>query len=336
MKKMKNLSGRCLGPVLFAMVLVLQPSSLLRAADKMIGTEGAAFMKIPTGSPRAQALGNNGVSLLEGGEAMGINPAGIASAQMREISFSHLSWIQEYSGQYMSYVHPIGQSVVGINLAYYGITGFDVRDSDGKPQYGADVKVRHGYASLAFAKGFFMEKFQIGAAAKQVLEDNYTTEYKNLVFDLGAILRLGRKFSLGWAGQNFSGKNKQVVKVNRLGGAFAFNPFITVAVEQKSYSDRGAVLGGGVELSLPEEVLQVGRMSLRAGYTPADSYGKNMTDKTIDSLGLSDVSGWSFGVAFTARRRWATASASLIPWRLTAPWARRASWRSGSSSKSRV
>ena len=279
-----------------AAAAVLALTAAVRAADTKIGTEGAAFMKIPTGSPRAQAMGNTGVSLVDGGEAMNINPAGIASAQMREFSFSYLSWIQEYSGQYISYVHPIGQSVIGVNLAYYDISGFDVRDSEGKPQYGADVKVRNGYASLTLAKGFFLEKFLVGVSAKEVLEDNYESEQKNLVFDMGAVLRLGRKLSLGWAGQNFSGKKHQVVKVQRLGGAYAFNPFLTLALEQKTYSDRKGKLGGGVEITLPEELLQVGRVAFRAGYTPADNYGKNMTDKTLDSLGLNDVSGWSFGV----------------------------------------
>lgn len=266
------------------------------AADNKVGTEGAAFMKIPTGSPRAQALGNSGVSLMEGGEAMGINPAGIASAQMRELSFSHLGWIQEYSGQYMSYVHPIGQSVVAVNYAYYGIKNFDVRDTEGKPQYSTDVRVRNSYATFSIAKGFFLEKLLVGASAKEVMEDNYTREYKNLVFDFGAILRLGRKLSLGWSAANSSGKKKQVVKVNRLGGAFAFNPFVTLLLEQKTYSDRKAKLAGGLELSLPEELLQVGRVSLRAGYAPADNYGKNMTDKTLDSLGMNESAGLSFGV----------------------------------------
>ena len=283
-------------PLLAAAALLLAPLPRALAADANVGMDGAAFMKIPTGSPRVQALGNNGVSLVEGGEAMNVNPAGIASAQMREASFSYLSWIQDYSGQYMSYVHPIGQSVIGVNLAYYGIKDFDVRDAEGKPQYGADVKVRNGYASLSIAKGFFLEKFLVGVSAKEVLEDNYTTEYKNLVFDIGAVLRLGRKLSLGWAAQNMSGKKHQVVKVNRLGGAFAFNPFVTLALEQKTYSDRKGRLGGGVELNLPEELLQVGRVALRAGYSPSDSLGKNMTDKTLDSFGLNDVSGWSFGV----------------------------------------
>ena len=287
---------RTMKKILFSAAAALLLSGAARAADTTVGTEGAAFMKIPTGSPRVQALGNCGVSLVEGGEALGINPAGIASAQMREVSFSYLSWIQDYAGQYMSYVHPIGQSVVGVNLAYYGVKNFDVRDADGKPQYGADVKVRNGYVTLGIAKGFFLEKFLVGASVKEVVEDNYSTEYKNMVFDLRAILHIGRKLSLGWAGQNFSGKLHQVVKVQRLGAAFAFNPFITLALEQKTYSDRQGRLGGGVELSLPEELLQVGRVALRAGYTPGDDLGRNTDDKTLDSLGMTGTSGWAFGV----------------------------------------
>ena len=281
---------------ILALAVALPLCAPAAAADSKIGTEGAAFMKIPTGSPRAQALGNTGVSILEGGEALSINPAGIASSQMREFSFSYLSWLQDYSGQYMAYVHPIGQSVVGVNLAYYGIKNFDVRDAEGVPQYGADVRVRDGYASLGLAKSFFMERLLLGVSAKEVMEDNYTKKYQNLVFDLGAILKLGRKFSVGWAGQNFSGKAHEVVKVQRLGAAYVFNPFLTMTLEQKTYSDRQGKTGFGVELSLPEELLQVGRVALRVGYTAGDNMGKNIDDKTLNSLGLNDVSGVAFGV----------------------------------------
>ena len=287
---------RTIKKLVLALAVALPLSAPAAAADSKIGTEGAAFMKIPTGSPRAQALGNTGVSILEGGEALSINPAGIASSQMREFSFSYLSWLQDYSGQYMAYVHPIGQSVVGVNLAYYGIKNFDVRDAEGVPQYGADVRVRDGYASLGLAKSFFMERLLLGVSAKEVMEDNYTKKYQNLVFDLGAILKLGRKFSVGWAGQNFSGKAHEVVKVQRLGAAYVFNPFLTMTLEQKTYSDRQGKTGFGVELSLPEELLQVGRVALRVGYTAGDNMGKNIDDKTLNSLGLNDVSGVAFGV----------------------------------------
>lgn len=280
----------------FAFTLCPLSSALLYAADNNSGTVSAAFMKIPASSPRVQALGNCGVSLVEGAEAMGINPAGIASSQMREFSFSHLSWFQDYSGQYLGYVHPIGQSVIGVSMSYYGINGFDARNAEGVPQFGADVKVRNSYAALTLAKSFFMEKFLLGVSAKEVMEDNYTQKYQNLVFDIGAVLKLGRKLSFGWANQNSSAKAKQVVQVQRLGVAYSFNPFLTVMLEKKSYSDNDAKTGGGVEFNLPEEVLQVGRISLRAGYTEAGSVGKNMDDKTLDALGLQNTVGWSFGI----------------------------------------
>jgi hypothetical protein len=266
------------------------------AGDTNVGTYGATFMKIPTGSARAQALGNCGVALIDGGESMGINPAGIASAQMNELSFSNLSWIQDYSGQYLSYVHPIGQSVVGVNVAYYSINNFDARDVLGSQQYGADIKVRNGYASLVLAKSFFLEKLQLGADVKEVEEDNSVNTYKNLVFDAGAVLRLGNKLSLGWAGQNYSAKSHQVVGVQRLGLAYTFNPFLTMVLEQKTYSDTGSAVGGGVEISLPEEILQVGRVSVRLGYTPSDNQGRNESDKMLSSLGMNETYGWAFGI----------------------------------------
>ena len=290
-----------MGLALLASTFYHLPSTPLFAASDNAGTEGAVFLKIPTGSPRVQALGNCGVSLAEGAEAMGINPAGIASAQMREASFSYLSWFQDYSGQYLGYVHPIGQSVVGLDVAYYGIKNFDVRNQEGVPLYGADVKVNNGYAALTLAKSFFLEKLLLGISAKEVMEDNapgtdYAKKYQNLVFDAGAVVKLGRKLSLGWAGQNFSGRAKEVVKVQRLGLAYSFNSFFTVALEQKSYSDSGAELGGGVEFNLPEEVLQVGRVSFRTGYTAGDSHGRNIDDKTLDTLGMNNTAGWAFGI----------------------------------------
>jgi len=286
-------------PLALFLILYSSTLSLVRASDSKAGTSGAVFMKIPTGSPRAQALGNCGVSIVEGSEAMTITPAGVASSQMREAAFAYMNWFQDYSGQYIAYVHPVGQSVVGVNLASYGIKGFDVRDAEGIPLYSENVKVNHKYATLTLAKSFFLERLLLGVSAKGVWEDNYTAKYRNTVFDGGIILKVGRKLSLGWSGANFSSKGDAVVKINRLGAAYSFNPFLTTLLESKSYSDRHASIGGGVEVSLPEEVLQVGRVSFRTGYVQfsgADSYGKNYTDKTLDTLGLSEAYGWTFGV----------------------------------------
>ena len=47
---------------------------------------------------------------------------------------------------------------------------------------------------------------------------------------------------------------------------------------------------------MPEELLQVGKVSLRAGYSPSDDLGKNRDDKTLDTLGMQEMAGWSFGL----------------------------------------
>lgn len=299
MKNFKGLNARV--PALLAAAALCFPAPL-SAAGESAGTYGAVFLKIPTGSPRAQALGNSGAALVEGSEAININPAGIATSQLREFSFSYLSWLSGYGGQYMAYIHPIGQSVLGFNVAYYGMEGFDVRDSAGIPQHSADVKVRNAYATLALAKSFFLERFSLGASVKSVLEDNYSRTYRNQVFDLGASLRLGRRLSLGWSGQNYSGSEKEVVQIQRLGAVLAPNPFFTFVLESKRYSDSGgSSLGGGVEFSLPEEVLQVGKVSFRAGYTDTSDFGKSY-DESLDRFGLAEASGWSFGIGvYTAQ-----------------------------------
>jgi len=286
-------------PLLLTQFSAVRP---LNASDEKAGTSGGVFMKIPTGSPRAQALGNCGVSLVEGSEAMTINPAGMASSQMREVGFAYMSWFQDYSGQYVAYVHPVGQSVIGVNFATYGIQDFDARDEQGIPQYGEDIRVIHRYATLTVAKSFLLERLLLGASVKGVWENNYSAKYYNMVLDAGVILKPFRKLSLGMSGANHNSKEGQVVRIGRLGGALSLNPFITLVGEFKEYSDRNKGLGGGLEFNLTEEMLQVGRVSLRTGYVQGllgigsiDDYGKNYDDKTLDTLGLTRTGGWTFG-----------------------------------------
>lgn len=278
---------------IFAVLLLAAPS--LNAKENDIGTEAGVFMKIPMGAARAQALGNTGVSITEGTEALFVNPAGIASSQMRELSLAHLSWFQDYSANHVAYVHPFQTNkwVFGLNASYASVDDFDNRDSDGVPMYD-DIVVRHGYVSLALAREFFLERLLIGGSAKGILEDNYYKEYRKFVFDAGAILKIGRRLSVGFSSSNISG-GKEVVQLQRLGAAFRFSSYLTANVESKAYSDRDAVLAGGVEVTLPEELLQVGKVSLRVGYSPSDDLGKNRDDSTLETLGMQEMSGWSFG-----------------------------------------
>ncbi|MBU2530199.1 MAG: hypothetical protein KKD35_04080 [Elusimicrobia bacterium] len=262
-------------------------------ANSKVGTSGAVFLKIPASSARAQALGDCG-AMIEGAESMPLNPSGIASSQMREVSVSRLSWFEDYTGQYIGYVHPVGRAVMGFGFGHYGIENFDSRNIGGVPLYSEDIKVKNSFLSFTLAKAFLLERFLLGVSIKKVSEDNYSKKYDNTVFDAGAMLKIGRKIILGWSGQNF-GDQKKVVQIQRLGLSWSPNPFMTILAESKAYTDTKSKTGVGFEFNLPEELLQVGKVSLRIGYTPMDDHGENMDGGILDRMGLTDKHGVSFG-----------------------------------------
>ncbi len=278
--------------ILFAVMLPLL-FNWAYCADSKAGTSGAVFLKIPASSARAQALGDCG-AIIEGAESMPLNPSGIASSQMREFSVSRLSWFEDYTGQYIGYVHPVGRAVMGFGFGYYGVDNFDVRQLDGKSLSADSIKASNSFLSFTLAKAFLLERFLLGVSIKKVIEDNYSAKYDNTVFDAGAMLKLGRKIIIGWSGQNF-GDQKKVVQIQRLGLSWSLNPFITILAESKSYTDSKSKTGVGFEFNLPEEVLQVGRVSFRIGYTPMDDHGENMDGGVLDKMGLTDKHGVSFG-----------------------------------------
>jgi len=278
-----------------SLILMAVMSLSLKAADNT-GTSGFTFLKLPTGSARFQALGNNGVSLLEGAEAMSINPSGIAFAQMKEVGFSMVNWLEDYDGKYISYVEPHGTNVIGVNLGYYSTDGFDVRDKDGVPINAESVKFKNMFGSLTLAKSFFMERFALGLSGKYVSEDRYLTKENKFVIDWGAILKLSRKISFGFSQQNITGDNKKIVGVMRYGASLALSNYITVTADNRKYTDTKAKTGFGIELTLPEELLQYGKFVFRAGYNNNGNFGKNYDDSTLEKLGLSQSSNWSFGI----------------------------------------
>jgi len=277
----------------FLILLVFVAS--LSAKDNF-GTSGFTFLKLPSGSARLSGLGGNGVSLIDGVDSFSINPAGVAFSQMREISFSMVGWFEDYNGKYISYVEPHGTNVWGLSLGYYSADNFDVRDADGITINSDNVKFKNMVGSLVFAKSFFMERFALGFSGKYVYEDRYLTKEGKFVWDGGAILKLSRRIYLGFSKQNISGDEKKVVQITRYGGSLILSRYFLVTVDQKKYSDSERKTGFGCEFSLPEELLQYGKFVLRFGYNDTGSYGKNYDDSTLDKLGLSQTSGWSFGI----------------------------------------
>ena len=265
-------------------------------SDSTSSTSGFTFLKLPFGSSRMQGLGGNGVSLLEGSDAVNINPAGIGFSQMNEFSFSYINWIEDYTGKYVSYIKPYGMFVLGVSGAYFSTEGFEARDENGVTINSDEIKFKNMLASIAVAKSFFMEKFSIGVSLKWLGEDRYFKKENGAVYDVGGVIKLSRWFRIGASKQNISSDNTKIVDAVRYGASIIFSDYLLVTADSVKFTDSKAKTGFGAEMTIPEQVLQYGRFTVRFGYRQSPDYGKNYDDSTLKKLGLDDVSGWSFGI----------------------------------------
>ncbi|WP_428041533.1 hypothetical protein [Candidatus Avelusimicrobium fimicolum] len=257
------------------------------------GTSASAFLKIDAGSPRAQALGNAYVSIADGPEALFWNPAGAASATTRELQFAYLDYLQGYKARTLAYLQPIGKTIIGVTLNYMDMDGFDFRGDRGELQPEVGVPVQNFVGGLSIARGFFNQKLQIGGTAKYISEKLDTDRYDNVGFDVGAKLRLVNWLGLGGALVNI-GDKEEMPRGLRL-GADLNTRYFTVSGEYMKYRDDKARYGVGLEVHIPEDMLQVARFDLRVGYYTRTNTGTNEKDSWVGDLGLAETSKVSFG-----------------------------------------
>lgn len=262
------------------------------AINDWAGTSASQFLKIDAGSPRAQALGNAYVSIADGPEALFWNPAGAASATSRELQLSYLDYLQGYKARTLGYLQPIGKTIIGVTLNYMDMSGFDYRDTEGRPQYSGSHPVQNFVGSLSLARGFFNQKLQIGGTAKYINEKLDSNRYTNVGFDVGAKLRLVNWLGLGGAIVNIGDKD-DMPRGLRL-GADLNTRYFTISGEYMDYRDDDARYGVGLEVHIPEDLLSVARFDLRVGYYTRDNTGIS-TSKGLQSLGLDETSKVSFG-----------------------------------------
>lgn len=257
------------------------------------GTSASAFLKIGAGSPRAQALGNAFVSIADGPEALFWNPAGAASATTRELQFSYLDYLQGYKARTLAYLQPIGKTIIGVTLNYMDMDDFDYRDSEGRPQPQIGKPVQNFVGSVSIARGFFNQGLQIGGTARYINEKLDTNRYNNIGFDVGAKLRPWKWLGIGGALVNLGDKD-EMPRGWRV-GADLNTRYWTISGEYMKYRDSDARIGVGLEVHIPEDILQVAQLDLRVGYYDRDFTGYSESEN-LKSLGLDSTSKVSFGV----------------------------------------
>lgn len=256
------------------------------------GTSASAFLKIGAGSPRAQALGNSWVSLADGAEALFWNPAGAASATTHDVAFAYMDYLQGYKARTLAYLQPMGKTLIGVTLNYMDMKNFDYRDESGREQPRIGKPVQNFVGSLSLARGFFNQGLQLGATAKYINEKLDTYRYTNVGFDIGAKVRPWKWLGLGGAIVNLGDKD-EMPRGLRLGADIG-TKYWTLTGEYMKYVDDDVRYGVGLEVHIPEDLLQVARFDLRVGYYDRENTGYSDSEN-LKSLGLDATSKISFG-----------------------------------------
>ncbi|MGB2579817.1 hypothetical protein AAIR98_001736 [Elusimicrobium simillimum] len=273
-------------------ILAMCSTALFAKDSKWAGTSASAFLKIPAGSPRAQALGNAYASLAEGADAIYWNPAGLSTATTKEVHVSYLQWIGDYKARTLAFVQPMGKTIIAFSGNYMDIDGFEWKDEQGIPtSEGVNGDVRNFVGTVSIARGFFDNILQLGGTFKYVNENNVGEHYNNIAFDVGAKLDFNR-VGLGFAAVNLGDSDE--VPTGLRGGAHFKTKYYTIVGEVIKYTDYKLQYGVGLEIHIPEDLLQVARFDLRAGYYSRDKAGIN-EDSWTESLGLDKTNQVSFG-----------------------------------------
>lgn len=292
---MKNYKNIKVLTIIAALLIIFAPRAF-SAPYQWAGTSASAFLKLGTGAPEGQALGNAYTALSHGASALFWNPAGAATNTTREVQFSFMQWYKGVGDYAIGYIQPMGKTMLGVSVRYLRLGDIDNRDEIGIPlNYAGDI-MQNLVAGVSLARTFF-GVLDLGGTAKYINENNAGTRHINTAFDAGAKLRLfGNRVVLGFMGQNM-GDQDEVPFALRGGGAIN-TKYFTVAGEAVRYTDDELRYGIGVAIHIPEEVVQVATFDLRVGYYNRETTGFAESGSVADRIGLTTTSKITLGFGF--------------------------------------
>ncbi len=188
--------------LLMALLVVGLASAYAGNADR-IGTAGAMELRMPYGS-RGTALGGSIIANASGVEAMYWNPAGLASMEGSEASFTHLPYIADIKLNYVgaaTYIDGFGTIGVGAKVVSIGDmeeTTEIFPDGTGRTFNPTLSVINLSYARVLTANVSF------GLTAMFINEDIFEVSASGMAFDAGFMYDPGwHGVRLGLAIKNF-------------------------------------------------------------------------------------------------------------------------------------
>ena len=170
--------------MILIIILSLVICSNLMASGNKIGTAGAVELTIPMGA-RNVALSGSDVAGVKGTEAMYWNPAGVASVQNTEATFSYLKYFADMKISYFTVAANVGQlGVVGLNLQAMNIGEIDVTTIEVPEGTGEVLKPNFLTLGATYARSF-TDRINFGMNVKLVSEKISDMTASAIAFDFG-------------------------------------------------------------------------------------------------------------------------------------------------------
>ncbi|OQA90308.1 MAG: hypothetical protein BWY26_01444 [Elusimicrobia bacterium ADurb.Bin231] len=152
------------------------------------GTSGSQFLNVPIFA-RSAALGEAYTGCADEAGIMEYNPGGIGNIYVKEVWFSHLSYIENSSLQSFSLVLPYRKFVVGLNCRYHGS---QEKEFDANGIETGDFKISDLSVMPAFAYRVTPE-LSCGVGIKGISQKLHDESGSSVAADMGVFYRFARQ-----------------------------------------------------------------------------------------------------------------------------------------------
>jgi hypothetical protein len=161
-------------------------------AQSKSGTTFGSFLLIEP-SARISGMGNAGVSLFGGLQAMYFNPAALGTAEQYEVQFTHSSWLADIAFDYAAVAIPVGEVGTFSAMATVLNSGqIDVR-TVAQP---LGTGERYNVSDIAIGVGFgrqFTHRFSAGLQLNYVEERIWNSSATAFTMNIGTLYRLSEE-----------------------------------------------------------------------------------------------------------------------------------------------
>ena len=181
-------------------------------------TAGSAFAQSNTGTAIGQflliepsasiaAMGNAGVSLQRGVQALYYNPAAVGAVDKTSIQFTHSFWFADIKYDYVALALPVG----GIGKFYGSLTSLNSGDIEVRTvETPLGTGARYSVSDVAIGLGYgrqITERFAAGLQINYINESIWNSSASTVAFNVGTLYALnGSGLSLGASLSNFGTK----------------------------------------------------------------------------------------------------------------------------------